>query len=219
VQTLYNAMTFNFMSDGIPICYYGQEMGFRGAGDPLNREPLWTSNYTITPTYQFIQQLNQFRNYLVNSTANISTPWTTAETQVLTTSQYGIAFMKGDVITILTNIGSPPQNNTHIAVQTPYERNTALTNVLTCEQWVVGSQGFVEMQYTLGGEVVILHPSTLLVDNRSPVCSGQVITSQGATIGSTASNSALSLLKSNSRLSLWALVGFMSAGLGSALWS
>lgn len=30
-----NAMTFTFMSDGIPIVYYGQEQGFNGAKDPV----------------------------------------------------------------------------------------------------------------------------------------------------------------------------------------
>ncbi|KIK63779.1 glycoside hydrolase family 13 protein [Collybiopsis luxurians FD-317 M1] len=217
VQSLFNAMTFNFMSDGIPIVYYGQEQYFRGAGDPLNREPLWPSNYEKTPAYQFIQQLNQFRNYLISVTANTSTPWTTAATQVLTTSQYGIAIMKGDVISILTNIGSPAQNNTHIAVATPYERNTALTNVLTCEQWVVGSQGFVEVEYTEGGHAVILYPSTSLVSNKSPVCSGKVITSQSTTVSTGSSNAASSVLKGNPRTALWTLdllmiIGFTIAG-------
>ena len=31
-----NAMVYNFMSDGIPIVYYGQEQGFRGAADPVS---------------------------------------------------------------------------------------------------------------------------------------------------------------------------------------
>ncbi|KAJ3737415.1 glycoside hydrolase family 13 protein [Lentinula guzmanii] len=206
VQTLYNAMTFNFMTDGIPIVYYGQEQYFSGAGDPLNREPLWPSNYTKTDAYKFIQMLNQFRNYLVNSTASTSNPWTTAETQVLTASQYGIAIMKGDVITVLTNVGSPAQNNTHIAVATPYDRNTALTNIITCEQWVVGSQGYIDVQYTLGGQAVILHPSTILAANKSPVCSGLVQTSQGVDDDSTTlSNAALSVVRSNFRLTLWAV--------------
>ena len=30
-----NAMVFNFMSDGIPIVYYGQEQGFHGNADPV----------------------------------------------------------------------------------------------------------------------------------------------------------------------------------------
>ena len=37
-QSLWNAMTFNWMSDGIPIMYYGQEQGYTGGDDPANRE-------------------------------------------------------------------------------------------------------------------------------------------------------------------------------------
>lgn len=33
---LSNAMTFTFMSDGIPIVYYGQEQYFNGSGDPVS---------------------------------------------------------------------------------------------------------------------------------------------------------------------------------------
>lgn len=29
-------MIFSFMSDGIPIVYYGQEQGFSGNADPVN---------------------------------------------------------------------------------------------------------------------------------------------------------------------------------------
>lgn len=29
-------MVYNFMSDGIPIVYYGQEQGFSGAADPVS---------------------------------------------------------------------------------------------------------------------------------------------------------------------------------------
>lgn len=31
-----NAMVFNFMSDGIPIVYYGQEQYFSGGTDPVS---------------------------------------------------------------------------------------------------------------------------------------------------------------------------------------
>lgn len=95
------------------------------------------------------------------------------------------------------------QNNTHIAVATPYDRNTALTNIITCEQWVVGSQGYIDVEYTLGGQAVILHPSTILAENKSPVCAGLVQTSQGMDDESaTLSNAAFSVVRSNF---LWAL--------------
>ena len=33
-----NAMTWTFVTDGVPILYYGQEQGYTGSGDPNNRE-------------------------------------------------------------------------------------------------------------------------------------------------------------------------------------
>ena len=44
----------------------------------------------------------QLRNYLVNNT-----DWAQSRTQVLHVTTEGIALMKGNVVTILTNIGSP----------------------------------------------------------------------------------------------------------------
>ncbi|KAJ3486824.1 hypothetical protein NLJ89_g11774 [Agrocybe chaxingu] len=124
-QSMYNAMTFNFMSDGIPVVYYGQEQAFSGSADPFNREPLWPSEYAKTDAYKLMATLNQFRNFLVNTT-----DWVKQEAELLTTSPYGFALMKGSVISILTNIGSPfssqPQNGTHIAVTSPYASGTAM---------------------------------------------------------------------------------------------
>lgn len=33
-----NAMAWSFITDGVPIIYYGQEQGYTGNGDPNNRE-------------------------------------------------------------------------------------------------------------------------------------------------------------------------------------
>ncbi|KAF5324747.1 hypothetical protein D9611_004519 [Ephemerocybe angulata] len=156
-QSLYNAMTWNFMADGIPIVYYGQEQSFSGSGDPNNREALWPSNYANTTAYQYITLLNKLRNFFVNTT-----DWAKSETEILTSSPHGFAFLKGPIISILTNIGSPPQAGVHISVKTPWETTTALTNVITCTQWVVGSNRMVDAQYSLGGVPVVLVPSDQL---------------------------------------------------------
>nr|BAW15173.1 alpha-amylase [Pholiota microspora] len=156
-QSMYNAMTFTFMSDGIPIVYYGQEQYFSGNADPLNREPLWPSKYAKTDAYNLMATLNKFRNFLVNTT-----DWVHKEAQILTTSPYGMAIMKGPVISIVTNIGSPPQNGTHIAVSSPYLPSTAMVNILTCAQWAVGAKGMLDAQYTLGGVPNILIPLEML---------------------------------------------------------
>ncbi|KAG1759096.1 glycoside hydrolase family 13 protein [Suillus occidentalis] len=171
-QTLYNAMVFNFMTDGIPIVYYGQEQGFSGNSDPYNREAMWPSKYANTTTYQLVTKLNKFRNYLVNTTQ-----WATTPVQVLTTSPYGIATLKGDCVSIMTNIGSPPQNIS-IPVYTPYSASTSLTNILTCQQWPVGSNGTIDAQYSLGGVPLVLYPTVLL--QGSGLC-GTTATTTGLT--------------------------------------
>ncbi|KAG1868733.1 glycoside hydrolase family 13 protein [Suillus tomentosus] len=201
-QSLYNAMVFNFMTDGIPIVYYGQEQGFSGNTDPYNREAMWPSKYANSTTYQLITTLNQFRNFLVNNTQ-----WATTPTQVLTTSPYGIATLKGDCVSIMTNIGSPPQNIS-IPVYTPYLASASLTNVLTCEQWPVGSNGTINAQYSLGGVPLVLYPTTLLQD--SGLCGNSDTTTGSATYVSSAlciHRPVISLLTVLSSL----LLGFLSS--------
>jgi len=156
-QSMFNALTLNFMSDGIPVIYYGQEQSFSGNADPYNREPLWPSLYKITPTYNFIATLNQFRNFIVNTT-----DWVKQEAQILTLSPQGMAIMKGPVISIVTNIGSPAQNGTYISVRSPYPADTALINIFDCQQWVVGYEGLLVAQYTKGGVPTILMPGDKL---------------------------------------------------------
>ncbi|KAJ7184194.1 alpha-amylase [Mycena filopes] len=153
----FNAMTFSFMSDGIPIVYYGQEQGFSGNADPYNREPLWPSNYTNTSTYTLMSTLNQMRNHLVNTT-----DWATQKTDVLTSNPHGIAIQKGKVITILTNIGSPAQNLTNTAFQSPWPQGTVTMDVIACRQFVVASSGYLEVEYTKGGVPVVLAEATSL---------------------------------------------------------
>ncbi|KAL0947268.1 hypothetical protein HGRIS_013390 [Hohenbuehelia grisea] len=177
-QSMYNAMTLGFMSDGIPIVYYGQEQGFAGNGDPWNREPLWPSKYEKTPAYQLMASLNQLRNFLVNRT-----DWTTQPTTVLTQSSVGIAIMKGDIISVLTNVGSPPHNGS-ISLQSPWQSGTAMLNVLTCRQWAVGANGWLDVEYTKGGVPVVLVPEMMLRD--SNICGEQVSVQSGAMKGSQA---------------------------------
>lgn len=69
-----NVMAYPFVSDGIPILYYGQEQGFSGGEDPANREPLWDSNYDETSDgYKFVQMLTAVRSAAGNASADFFT--------------------------------------------------------------------------------------------------------------------------------------------------
>jgi alpha-amylase len=113
-----------------------------------------------------------------------TTDWATQKTNVLTTNQNGIAFQKGEVVSILTNIGAPPQNFTYTALKSPWPQGTVTIecvcphttvyvnqpaySVVGCRQFVVASGGYLEVEYTKGGvPVVLAKPSSL---NGSGLC-------------------------------------------------
>jgi len=175
-QSMYNAMTLSFMWDGIPIVYYGQEQGFSGNADPFNREPLWQSKYEKTAAYDMMTKLNQARNFLTNKT-----DWATQPAKVLTASRDGIAIVKGSALSVVTNIGSPPRNGTGISVQSPWQSSTSTTNILTCRQWVIGAEGWVQVEYSKGGVPVVLMPSALL--EGSGLCTDELSAQSGLNKG------------------------------------
>ncbi|RPD65845.1 alpha-amylase [Lentinus tigrinus ALCF2SS1-7] len=169
-QSMWNAMVFSFMADGIPIVYYGQEQGFSGNADPYNREPLWPSNYQNTTSYAMITKLNQLRNFMINSTSD----WITTPMEVLNTTPQGIVFSKGDITTVLTNIGSPPANISVSAKTSLASSVSATTDILTCRQYAVGSGGTIEVEYSRGGVPVILVPDSSL--SGSGLCGHELAT-------------------------------------------
>lgn len=72
-----------------------------------------------------------------------------------------------------SNIAEPltlvkPKTGAEIPVGTPWPTGFVSYDILTCQQFVVGSGGFVQAEYTLGGRPVILAPGELLL--KSGVC-------------------------------------------------
>ncbi|KIM23256.1 glycoside hydrolase family 13 protein [Serendipita vermifera MAFF 305830] len=228
-QSLYNALTFIFMSDGIPIVYYGLEQGFSGGSDPANREALWPSGYVNTTAVQMITKLNRLRNWMIKMDAQESTDrkrtyegymWQNNEklyrrerssherpvekgfgrawkdeagverrdgfpgipgfidspAQVVGVSEKVMGIVRGGVIGVVTNIGSPPQNMS-FPVLTPYQRSVATTDIFSCVQYAVGSDGIVSIEYSKGGQPIILVPSVYLLG------SGLCDTTERALIG------------------------------------
>ncbi|KAG8848397.1 hypothetical protein FRB91_010836, partial [Serendipita sp. 411] len=65
-QSLFNAITLLYMSDGIPIIYYGLEQFYKGGADPANREALWPSGYQNTTALELIKTLNKLRKWMAD---------------------------------------------------------------------------------------------------------------------------------------------------------
>ena len=58
---LVNAIAYTLTWEGIPVLYYGAEQYFDGGADPLNREPLWETEFVQTDHYKMIGKINKFR--------------------------------------------------------------------------------------------------------------------------------------------------------------
>ncbi|KAG8900223.1 hypothetical protein FRC00_013880, partial [Tulasnella sp. 408] len=147
IQSMFNAMTFNFMSDGIPVHYYGQEQRFNGAGDPVNREPLWPSQYNQGDAYKYMGMLNQVRNYLIQADDD----WLHQPAEIISHTDEALFLAKGYVITVVTNIGSPPKNASASMIGSGFSPNQVMIDTVTCQQVIVGSQGSIYLDYRKGG--------------------------------------------------------------------
>lgn len=138
-MSLANALVYTFMTEGIPVVYYGTEQGFTGSADPDNREPLWPSAYsTSSMAYRTIASLNQFRNYLVsNATAQ---PWIHQNSTIVSTGngQVEIVVNKGGVISVMNTLGSPPSNHTTLIPTTGYTSNTVLVECVFADSVLLG---------------------------------------------------------------------------------
>ncbi|KAG8777412.1 hypothetical protein FRC12_000372 [Ceratobasidium sp. 428] len=178
-QSLYNALVFTFMYDGIPVVYYGQEQYFKGRDDPANREPLWPSGYHENDALNMMTTMNQFRNFLIShasttigeNTTHTVGDWLHQPAQVLSHSQHEIALARGPVISVLTGRGSAPYNASTAVLNSGYPAGQPLTDIIACRQYVTASGGALTISYENGGHAVVLIPSVYLLN--SGICGNQ----------------------------------------------
>lgn len=105
-QLAYNAMVVQFLFEGLPVVYYGQEQDFAsGAGDPYNRQALWPSQYANTTTYNHIKRLNEIRHAVIsNNTLFDGKNFLDSQTKIVASTGHDVAFRKGPLLTVLTNV-------------------------------------------------------------------------------------------------------------------
>jgi glycosidase len=55
-------MTLAFVYPGVPLVYYGEEIGLQGSGDPDNRRPMpWDESRWHRPTFEHVRRLAELR--------------------------------------------------------------------------------------------------------------------------------------------------------------
>ncbi|ODN79910.1 hypothetical protein L202_03799 [Cryptococcus amylolentus CBS 6039] len=151
-QLAYNAMAAQFIFDGLPTVYYGQEQDLAsGSADPYNREALWPTEYANTTTYNHIARLNAIRHAVINNgtTFNDKT-FLESTTKIVASTGYDVAFRKGPLLAVLTNRGSPNEN-ANFGVPTGWPSQSSVVDLLSCKQYTVGSGGAITISYSASG--------------------------------------------------------------------
>ncbi|KAK0441147.1 glycoside hydrolase family 13 protein [Desarmillaria tabescens] len=152
-----NAITWSFVTDGIPILYSGQEQGYQGAADPNNREALWLSGYaTANKTLvTLVKTLNSARKSAITLNSSFLT---TPMTFIPQGGNQAIAISKLPILTLLTNVGQSGTATWN--VPGVFEPKQALVDVLTCNQFIVPSNGNMTVSSNDGLPKVLM-PSTV----------------------------------------------------------
>ncbi|KXN88042.1 Alpha-amylase 1 [Leucoagaricus sp. SymC.cos] len=159
-----NAVAWTFAQDGIPIVYYGQEQGFQGAQDPLNREALWPTGFATAdkPLVNHIKALNTARKLAISRNNDFLS---TRATFIPQSNPSIIAISKSPLLTLLTNVGSNA-NSTTTTWNIPsssklYQGNEALVDVLTCSTFSANSNGDLVVQVDAGSPKVLMRTTDL----------------------------------------------------------
>ncbi|OWZ60335.1 alpha-amylase [Cryptococcus neoformans c45] len=152
-QLAYNAMVVQFIFEGLPVVYYGQEQDFAsGAGDPYNRQALWTSEYANTTSYNHIKRLNEIRHAVIsNNTLFEGKNFLDSQTKIVASTDYDVAFRKGPLLVVLTNRGSPSQNVGFGVPTSGWPSQSSVVDLLSCKQFTVGSGGAILVSYSASG--------------------------------------------------------------------
>lgn len=108
----YNALVWQFMFDGIPITYYGEEQEISsGLADPDQRQALWApgmGGYSrTTNTYRRLQKLNSLRKFLMSGGVTLATGqpgYGSERARVILFSAGDLVFIKGPIFVVLNNV-------------------------------------------------------------------------------------------------------------------
>ncbi len=92
-----NALTFIYMTRGIPMVYYGTEAGMRGAKDPENRGSYIMGNIPSGFTSRVVRELNRVRKDHKTYSQDAEIIYSDKEVLVIHKSPDVLAVMTNDI--------------------------------------------------------------------------------------------------------------------------
>ncbi|KAJ3215893.1 hypothetical protein HDU67_010195 [Dinochytrium kinnereticum] len=163
-SVLKNALTLTLFSDGIPIVYYGTELGIRSPGtgdiDPRNRQAFWDQLTSVWYTPQsassrsikgFLQTLLRIRRSVTVGSGGRS--FVHSKHESLRTERDFHAFRRGDFVIAVTNGGSSKSGT--FVVKSPFGSRVLRDVFSTWKTYTPDANGDVSIVIS-GGEPVVL---------------------------------------------------------------
>ncbi|GIZ42981.1 hypothetical protein CKM354_000622700 [Cercospora kikuchii] len=144
-----NVLVGTMLVDGIPVIYQGQELHYQaygGQSTPFNREAIWLSGYpTDGELYQATKACNAARK---NAQADDSS-YLTFQNYHFYTDGDTMAMRKGKMVTILSQLSSTGSDYT-LNLDSGYDAGTQVTELLTCSDLTVSSNGSLAVPMSAG---------------------------------------------------------------------
>nr|AOC97455.1 alpha-amylase [Flammulina velutipes] len=157
---LANAMAYSFVTDGIPILYYGQEQGYRGGNDPNNREAMWLSGFQTSgmPLVAHVQGLNKARKLAMS----VNMDFLTTPMKFLPQADpMALAISKPPMLALLTNAGQDANADGEHSwnISGVFSANEEVEDVLTCTSLRMDGDGNLVV-FSDGGMPRVLLPAS-----------------------------------------------------------
>ncbi|KAK8864242.1 hypothetical protein IAR55_001488 [Kwoniella newhampshirensis] len=216
-QLAYNAMVAQFMFDGLPVVYFGQEQDFSdGAADPYNRAALWPSQYANSTTYNHIKKLNDIRHAVIsNGTSFQGKNFLDSQTKIVASTKTDVAFRKGPLLAVLTNRGSPSESQAFGVPTSGWSSQSSVIDLLSCKQYTVGSGGAISVSYAAPGYGGMPYVFVSQMDAQAlKLCGNVGVATYVSANSTTSAKSSASMEISSSATLPLVLAGLISLGLG-----
>ncbi|RAH81948.1 alpha-amylase [Aspergillus japonicus CBS 114.51] len=181
-----NILTTSMLADGIPILYYGEEQHLSGAFNPVNREALWRTNYSMDSTSlpSLVQSLNRIRSYASGDgkqytlKSQAGRDYLSYLSLPIYNSTNILAIRKGfagnQVVSVVSNLGAKPATKattkfTLGADGTGFQSRQNVTEILSCKTFVTDASGNLTVDLSSDGGPRVYYPTDSL-KNSTNIC-------------------------------------------------
>ncbi|KAJ5724845.1 hypothetical protein N7493_006573 [Penicillium malachiteum] len=225
-----NILTISMLTDGIPILYYGEEQHLSGGYNPVNREALWLTKYSMKSTSLpvLVQSLNRIRSYASGDGKNYTVA-PKSGTDYLSYLSFPIynttnilAMRKGftgnQVVSVVSNLGVKPASNATTRFTlgsdgTGFSSGQNVTEVLSCKTFIVDSSGDLSVDLSSDGGPRVFYPTESL--NRSTIICGNHTQKSSASSGRPKTGNGISLFGLLMEIRAWIFPAALTASYGS----